>query len=114
MAFPKAIATPDSMTKTAQILANLGGGFIASVLPPDEASLPAGVTSKWFHAGNYLHEEPEVAKAVWEDFLPEALASGHLIPAPEAQVVGKGLEAIDGALATWRKGVSAKKIVVSL
>lgn len=109
-----AISNPDIMQKTAQILKTLGGGFIASVLPPDEASLPEGVTSKWMQAGLYLKTDTECAKVVWEAFLPKALASGQFIPAPEAQVVGKGLEAIDGALEAWRKGVSGKKIVVSV
>lgn len=102
------------MQKTAQVLKSLGGGFIASVLPPDTTSLPEGVTSKWMQAGIYLKTDTKCAEAVWETFLPEALASGQFVPAPEAHVAGTGLEAIDGALEAWRQGVSGKKIVVSL
>jgi len=55
-----------------------------------------------------------VGKAVYEKFLPEALASGQVIPAPSAEVVGHGLEAIQDACKKQKAGVSAKKIVVTL
>ena len=55
-----------------------------------------------------------VSKAVYEDFLPEALAQGIFVPAPDTIVVGKGLEFIQPALDLQRQGVSAKKVVVSL
>ena len=56
----------------------------------------------------------EVGKAIYEDFLPTALAQGKYIAAPEPQVVGKGLECVQEAFEISKKGVSAKKVVVSL
>lgn len=56
----------------------------------------------------------EVGKAIYVDFLPRALAEGAYIAAPEPQVIGKGLEYIQAGYDLQRKGVSAKKIVVSL
>lgn len=56
----------------------------------------------------------EVGKAVFNDYLGKALASGKFVPAPPAEVVGKGLESIQDAMGILSKGVSAKKIVVSL
>lgn len=58
--------------------------------------------------------EPEVGKAIWQDFLPQALADGRIKPTPRADVVGTGLEAIQGAMEKHKQGVSASKIVVSL
>jgi NADPH:quinone reductase-like Zn-dependent oxidoreductase len=55
-----------------------------------------------------------VGDAVYVDFLPQALAKGIFKPAPEPEVVGKGLEAIQEAVNIQKKGVSAKKIVVQL
>ncbi|GAA4663596.1 zinc-binding alcohol dehydrogenase family protein [Frondihabitans cladoniiphilus] len=55
-----------------------------------------------------------VGPAVYRDFLPQALADGRFRPAPEPRVVGTGLAAIPGALATLREGVSATKIVVAI
>ncbi|KAL9619116.1 MAG: hypothetical protein Q9160_006205 [Pyrenula sp. 1 TL-2023] len=55
----------------------------------------------------------EVGKAVYENFLPEALARGAFVPAPEPHVYGKGLENIQAAMDFQKAGVSAKKVVVS-
>ena len=58
--------------------------------------------------------ENEVSKVLYEDFLPQALAAGHYLAAPEPVVVGKGLDHIQDGLDAQRQGVSAKKVVVSL
>ena len=55
-----------------------------------------------------------VGKAIYVDFLPEALAQGSYIAAPDPIVVGKGLEYIQAGFELQRKGVSAQKVVVSL
>ncbi|KAF7361240.1 GroES-like protein [Mycena sanguinolenta] len=51
---------------------------------------------------------------IYTDFLGPAMAEGQFVPAPEPQVVGRGLDKINEALELQKKGVSAKKIVVSL
>ena len=56
----------------------------------------------------------EVSKVIYEDFLPSALAEGRYTAAPEPSVVGKRLEHVQAAFDIQRKGVSAKKVVVSL
>ena len=56
----------------------------------------------------------EVSKAIYEDFMPRALKEGTYKIAPEPQIIGKGLEQITKGLDIQRKGVSAKKIVISL
>ncbi|KAF2473738.1 putative quinone oxidoreductase [Lindgomyces ingoldianus] len=56
----------------------------------------------------------EVGKAVYEDFLPSALEQQKFIPAPEPQIVGLGLDSVQEAMDLLRKGVSAKKLVVTL
>ena len=56
----------------------------------------------------------EVGKAIYEDFLPTALAKGSYVAAPNPHVVGKGLEHLQTAFDLQKKGVSAKKVVVSL
>jgi len=56
----------------------------------------------------------EVSKAIYEDFLPAALAAGTYQAAPGPRVVGHGLRHIQAALEAQLSGVSAAKIVVSL
>lgn len=59
-------------------------------------------------------KDNEVGPAIYVDFLSAALASGAYRAAPNAAVVGKGLESIPGALQRLRAGVSATKLVVTL
>lgn len=56
----------------------------------------------------------EVSRVIYEDYLPAALARGKFVVAPEPHVVGKGLSCIQEAMDLHMKGVSAKKVVVSL
>jgi len=56
----------------------------------------------------------EVSKVIYEDFLPQALADGRYVAAPDPYVVGQGLECVQTGFDAQRKGVSAKKVVVSL
>ncbi len=55
-----------------------------------------------------------VGKVIYEDFLPKALEEGVYIAAPDPLVAGKGPEHFQAALELLKKGVSAKKVVVTL
>lgn len=56
----------------------------------------------------------EVGPAVYTAFLPAALASGRYRAAPDATVVGNGLGRIPEALDLLKRGVSARKLVVTV
>lgn len=62
----------------------------------------------------FVDKNSHVGKGVWTDFVPQALASGQLITAPTAEIVGHGVDAIEDACKTQKAGVSAKKIVVTV
>ncbi len=66
-----------------------------------------------FIFGNSLMDN-EVSRVIYEDFLPQALADGRYVAAPDPHVVGKGLEYVQAGFDAQKKGVSAKKVVVSL
>lgn len=55
----------------------------------------------------------DVGPFIWREFLPAALKSKTIVPAPESQIVGEELRSVQLGLDTQRKGVSAKKVVVS-
>jgi len=59
------------------------------------------VETQGYQAGDYLCRYSH-----WED--------GSYIAAPEAYIVGHGLEAVNKAFEVSKKGVRAKKVVVSL
>ncbi|WP_418609636.1 zinc-binding alcohol dehydrogenase family protein [Gluconobacter cerinus] len=71
-----------------------------------------GVKTKFIWGGAPLHND--VGSMIYEKFLPGALASGQYRPAPEPEIVGHGLQLITDALELQRKGVSARKLVVTL
>jgi NADPH:quinone reductase-like Zn-dependent oxidoreductase len=71
-----------------------------------------GIKYKFIFGGDLAFNE--VGKAIWEDFLPEALANGSYECAPEPLICGTGLESIEGAMKRYKEGVSVKKVVVSL
>ena len=115
----------------AQVLAQLGGGYMANVLAPPE-DLPATVTSTWgesrafasprgwntnthpVFAPNVALTKQEIGKAVYGAFLPAALKSGQVKSRPEPDVVGTGLDSIQKGIAANKAGVSASKIVIEL
>lgn len=55
-----------------------------------------------------------IGEWIWKKFVPEALANSRLRAKPDPSVTGHGLEDIQKALDVQRKGVSARKIVVTL
>ncbi|KAG6363871.1 hypothetical protein INS49_008974 [Diaporthe citri] len=87
--------------------------LVMVLLPSD---LPDDVQVKMVFAGMLLpgHDYDDVTSLVWESFVPEALETGRLKPAPPPLVVGKGLEAIQEGINQNKKGVSFKKVVVEL
>jgi NADPH:quinone reductase-like Zn-dependent oxidoreductase len=56
----------------------------------------------------------EVGKVIFEDFLPQALAHGKYIAAPDPVIVGTGLDYIQTGLDVQRQGVPVKKVVIAL
>ncbi|WP_131113809.1 zinc-binding alcohol dehydrogenase family protein [Lichenihabitans psoromatis] len=56
----------------------------------------------------------EVGPMIYVDFLPQALADGRYVTAPEPVVVGHGLGEIQRGLAAQKQGMSAQKVVVSI
>ncbi|RBR14064.1 uncharacterized protein FIESC28_07914 [Fusarium coffeatum] len=73
--------------------------------------LPEGVETKFVVP---LSTDRELSSWIYNDYISGELANGKFIPAPEAKVVGHGLEALQSAMDTLNAGVSAKKIVVTM
>jgi NADPH:quinone reductase-like Zn-dependent oxidoreductase len=94
--------------QTLQILA----GYVSENVSLRVKSRLWGIGTKFIFGSTLM--DNEVSKVIYEDFLPQALASGSYIAAPEPIVVGKGLNYIQVGFDLQRQGVSAKKVVVSL
>ncbi|MFF2816716.1 zinc-binding alcohol dehydrogenase family protein [Kitasatospora cineracea] len=108
-----------SLRRTVPIAARAAGsGRIASTQPAVLVRLPAlrarrrGVRVSGVWGGTL--KDNEVGPAVYTGFLPAALATGAYRAAPDAAVVGHGLDRIPDALRELKRGVHAKKLVVTL
>jgi NADPH:quinone reductase-like Zn-dependent oxidoreductase/short subunit dehydrogenase-like uncharacterized protein len=71
-----------------------------------------GIRTKSIWGGTL--KDNEVGPAIYVDFLPAALADGRYVAAPEPLVVGSGLDHVQTGFDTQKRGVSARKVVVSL
>lgn len=87
-------------------------GALSKMIAGNIRSTMKGVSAKMINGSDLVANE--VGKAIYEDFLPKALEQNKFLPAPEPQVVGKGLEHVQEAIDMNKKGVSAKKLVVTL
>ncbi|TGJ84333.1 hypothetical protein E0Z10_g4428 [Xylaria hypoxylon] len=103
----------------ATALAKSQGGKVVSSVSDNFSSkdVPKGVRVENILAVDI--RENEVGKRIWEDFLPDALATGkYFIPYPEARVFGDGLGVIQAAMDNEddkaKKAPSGKKAVVTL
>lgn len=86
-----------------------GNSFVAAALPLPEA-IPSSVEAKMIW-GSTLKDN-KAGAAIFIDFLPQALAQGSYLVAPEPLIIGKGLESIQDGFEIQKKGVSAKKVVI--
>jgi NADPH:quinone reductase-like Zn-dependent oxidoreductase len=90
------------------VLEQLSGGELGILLPHAHPKVPENVKlTKIFGVNDITH-------AFWKDYITPALKQGRLMCTPEPLVVGDGLESFQEALDVQRKGVSAKKVVVTL
>ena len=71
-----------------------------------------GVSTKFIWGSDVINDQ--VGSAIYNAFLPEALASNQFEAKPDPRVVGCGLESVQQAIDTCKTGVSAAKAVVNL
>lgn len=88
-----------------------GKKFVAMTMAPTWGPSIEGVELKFVEQ---LRGDLGLASAVLHGYLPEALNKGSFKALPDPEVVGHGLNAIQGAMDVLKKGVSRKKIVVTL
>jgi hypothetical protein len=98
----------DFPTSLLSLMWTMGSSFVGWKLK----GLTKGVSYKFVWATDVMANK--LGSEIYEKFLPIALAERTFLAAPEPQVAGKDLEGIEDAFAVAKKGVSAKKIVVSL
>jgi NADPH:quinone reductase-like Zn-dependent oxidoreductase len=109
---PISLSTLTKGSSVALALVRVMPTLLGSTLSAWLKSRTRGIRTNFIFGGSLVNNE--VGAAIYENFLPQALAQGRYIAAPPAQVVGNGLDAIETGFAVQKKGVSAEKVVVSL
>ncbi|GAA6033726.1 hypothetical protein JCM8097_004400 [Rhodosporidiobolus ruineniae] len=114
-----AVSAGGSVELSAEVASKVEGGkkFVATTLPfaaPEK--LAEGVKTDQVKAIlTILDKAGTLAKSIYHDYVPSALANGSLQAKPDPVVVeGMGLEAIQKGLERQREGVSAQKVVVTV
>ena len=109
-----AVSTDDTLGALCDILSRCDGRkLICAVRPGAEASSAKGVKI----VTNFAvapSSQPELGRRIWQEFLEPALAKGSFQYKPDPEVVGEGLEHVQKACDLLSKGVSAKKLVITL
>jgi NADPH:quinone reductase-like Zn-dependent oxidoreductase len=109
-----AIGSEATVQASARVVHALGGGRVASVVSAP-SDVPHDVTVTRIGSGNIVTQDDGlVARRIWGEFVPAALANGVLKPRPDELLVGRGLYFVQAGLDKQRGGVSARKVVVTL
>ncbi|GAA6020317.1 hypothetical protein JCM10207_003224 [Rhodosporidiobolus poonsookiae] len=117
--FAGAFDAPGSEASTAlavQVAARVKSGkrFVATTSRA-ELDLPEGVLSgAVFALDPVFKNNGALARALYADFVPAALAAGLLKPAPKPLVVGEGLKEVQQGLEALEKRVSGNKVVARI
>jgi hypothetical protein len=106
-----AIARKEAFENCIKVVDRSNGDKLVVWINPVPEGLPSSIRANFIRGLDV--KDNEVSKAVFNDFLPQALSEGRYIAAPEPTIVGKGLEGIQNGLDTLKKGVSAQKIVIT-
>jgi NADPH:quinone reductase-like Zn-dependent oxidoreductase len=93
-------------------IVRIGARLVTGNVALQARCLVRGIRTR-FVWGSTLKDN-EVGPMLWAEFLPAALAAGDYVAAPAPEVVGHGLESVQTAIDTLRRGVSARKLVVTL
>lgn len=109
-----AISEHGSAPKCAEILEAFGGGKLCLTLPyPEDARQPAGVTISQTYAAKICMDK-EFGHWLFNEWLAKSLEDKTFVPSPTIEKVDGGIQSIQKALDIHAKGLSGKKLVITL
>ena len=109
-----AICENGSSPKCAEIISSFGGGKLCITLPyPEDAKKPEGVEIRHIFAIKAALDK-DFGSFLFNDWLEKSLANKSYVPSPAIDKVDGGIGAVQKALDLHKKGLSGKKLVVTL
>lgn len=110
-----AVSEKGSSPMCAEIISSFGGGKLCTTLPyPEDAAKPAGVETVSTFAARVTSDAQDFGRWLFNEWLEKALADKTYVPSPAVETVEGGISAIQKALDIHKKGLSGKKLVVTL
>jgi len=88
-----------------------GKAIVVTVRGVPDEGIPSSVRAKSISSGAIFSND--VGPYIWRKFLPKALETGTIVPAPDPMCVGEELRSVQLALDKQKAGVSAAKVVVT-
>ncbi len=92
--------------------------FLARVNSPDSLIITVSPPAETIHGkmtfGTDVTRDDKLARAIWHQYLSRALTKGTFFAKPDPLVTGTGLESVQMAMDIQKKGISARKVVVSI
>lgn len=109
-----AISETDTLRRLCEVSSQVEGGskLIASVSGAQPADSRGVSVVNNFQVDKQAYAQ--IATHLWDVFLPAAIADEKFLYKPDPDVVGHGLESVQAAVDKLSKGVSAKKLVVTI
>ena len=103
--------TPDP-APTSFVTPRTVGHFVSWLVGAWWKGVRTGVAYKFIWGGTVV--ENGIGERVFAEFLEQALDCGKYVCSPEPVVVGRGLESLQDGVDVLAKGVSARKVVVTV
>ena len=109
------ISEHGSSQQCAEVLEAFGGGKLCLTRPwPESAKKPAGVETTHTFAARVVTDSKDFGKWLFGEWLAKSLANKTYVPSPAIEKVDGGIEGVQKALDIHRKGLSGKKLVLTL
>lgn len=110
-----AISENGSAPQTAAVLEAFGGGKLCLTLPwPEDVKKPDSVEISAVFAAVVASDLKEFGKWLFGEWLEKSLADKTYVPSPGIEKVDGGINGVQKALDLHSKGLSGKKLVLSL
>ena len=109
-----AISENGSAPKCAEILEAFGGGKLCLTLPyPEDARKPAGVEISETVAAKICIDK-DFGHWLFNEWLEKSLEDKTFVPSPAIEKIDGGIQSVQKALDIHAKGLSGKKLVITL
>ncbi len=109
-----AISENGSAPQCAEIISSFGDGKLCITLPyPEDAKKPEGLEIASTYAAKVAIDK-DFGSWLFNDWLEKSLADKSYVPSPAIEKLDGGLDAMQKAIDLHRKGLSGKKLVLTL